>query len=86
MVFFFLSQIYGLFPSVYGSRYPRQVSEDDRSCRFPNSDEPDVFTAFRVKMVDLTGWGNSRAEGRVAPDFTDILGVLLQAEQVTGPV
>ncbi|NXQ00886.1 A2ML1 protein, partial [Vidua macroura] len=42
--------IYGLFPSVYNSRYPHQVSEDDRSCGFPNSDEPDVFTAFRVKM------------------------------------
>ncbi|NWS92759.1 A2ML1 protein, partial [Toxostoma redivivum] len=42
--------IYGLFPSVYNSRYPRQVSEDDTSCGFPNSDEPDVFTAFRVKM------------------------------------
>ncbi|XP_041270009.1 alpha-2-macroglobulin-like protein 1 [Onychostruthus taczanowskii] len=39
--------IYGLFPSVYNARYPRQVSEDDRSCGFPNSDEPDVFTAFR---------------------------------------
>ncbi|KAF1402138.1 Alpha-2-macroglobulin-like protein 1, partial [Spheniscus mendiculus] len=44
------SLIYGLFPSVYNSRYPHQVSEDDHSCRFPNSDEPDVFTAFRVKM------------------------------------
>ncbi|NWW27654.1 A2ML1 protein, partial [Falcunculus frontatus] len=42
--------IYGLFPSVYNSRYPRQVSEDDHSCGFSNSDEPDVFTAFRVKM------------------------------------
>ncbi|NXO11614.1 A2ML1 protein, partial [Oriolus oriolus] len=42
--------IYGLFPSVYNSRYPHQVSEDDHSCGFPNSDEPDVFTAFRVKM------------------------------------
>ncbi|NXL34638.1 A2ML1 protein, partial [Glaucidium brasilianum] len=42
--------IYGLFPSVYSSRYPHQVSEDDHSCGFPNSDEPDVFTAFRVKM------------------------------------
>ncbi|NXM13270.1 A2ML1 protein, partial [Ploceus nigricollis] len=42
--------IYGLFQSVYNSRYPRQVSEDDRSCGLPNSDEPDVFTAFRVKM------------------------------------
>ncbi|NWX65693.1 A2ML1 protein, partial [Promerops cafer] len=42
--------IYGLFPSVYNSRYPHQVSEDDHSCRFPSSDEPDVFTAFRVKM------------------------------------
>ncbi|NXN54236.1 A2ML1 protein, partial [Rynchops niger] len=47
------SLIYGLFPSVYNSRYPRQVSEDDHSCGFPNSDEPDVFTAFRVKMVDF---------------------------------
>ncbi|NWX16595.1 A2ML1 protein, partial [Aegotheles bennettii] len=44
------SLISGLFPSVYSSRYPRQVSEDDRSCGFQNSDEPDVFTAFRVKM------------------------------------
>ncbi|NWW91819.1 A2ML1 protein, partial [Rhynochetos jubatus] len=43
------SLIFGLFPSVYNSRYPHQVSEDDNSCRFPNSDEPDVFTAFRVK-------------------------------------
>ncbi|XP_009706176.1 PREDICTED: alpha-2-macroglobulin-like protein 1 [Cariama cristata] len=41
------SSIYGLFPSVYNSRYPRQVSEDDHSCGFPYSDEPDVFTAFR---------------------------------------
>ncbi|KFQ32829.1 Alpha-2-macroglobulin-like 1, partial [Mesitornis unicolor] len=47
--------VYGLFPSVYDSRYPHQVSEDDHSCGFPNSDEPDVFTAFRVKMVDLVG-------------------------------
>ncbi|XP_077030243.1 alpha-2-macroglobulin-like protein 1 [Agelaius phoeniceus] len=39
--------IYGLFPSVYNARYPHQVSEDDRSCGLPNSDEPDVFTAFR---------------------------------------
>ncbi|NXK50750.1 A2ML1 protein, partial [Chauna torquata] len=46
------SMIYGLFPSVYNSRYPREVSEDDHSCGFPNSDEPDVFTAFRVKMAD----------------------------------
>ncbi|NXS26787.1 A2ML1 protein, partial [Pomatostomus ruficeps] len=45
--------IYGLFPYVYNSRYPHQVSEDDHSCGFPNSDEPDVFTAFRVKMVDF---------------------------------
>ncbi|NXQ59526.1 A2ML1 protein, partial [Anthoscopus minutus] len=42
--------IYGLFPSVYNSRYPHQVSEDDHSCGSPNSDEPDVFMAFRVKM------------------------------------
>ncbi|NXG74960.1 A2ML1 protein, partial [Baryphthengus martii] len=44
------SLIYGLFPSVYSSRYPPEVSEDDHSCGFPNSDEPDVFTTFRVKM------------------------------------
>lgn len=55
--FFFplLSQIYGLFSSLYNFRYPHQVSEDDHSCGFPTSDEPDVFTAFRVKMVDLVG-------------------------------
>ncbi|NWW44204.1 A2ML1 protein, partial [Pedionomus torquatus] len=57
------SLIYGLFPSVYNSRYPHQVSEDDHSCGFPNSDEPDVFTAFRVKMVDLIGWDNLSTEG-----------------------
>ncbi|KFW85612.1 Alpha-2-macroglobulin-like 1, partial [Phalacrocorax carbo] len=50
------SLIYGLFPSIYNSRYPHQVSEDDHSCGFTNSDEPDVFTAFRVKMVDLVGF------------------------------
>ncbi|NXD86598.1 A2ML1 protein, partial [Halcyon senegalensis] len=44
------SLIYGLFPSVYSSRYPPQVSEDDHYCGFPNSDEPDAFTTFRVKM------------------------------------
>ncbi|NXO02968.1 A2ML1 protein, partial [Rhinopomastus cyanomelas] len=54
------SLIYGLFPSVYNSRYPRQVSEDDHSCGFPNSDEPDVFTAFRVKMVDLVEGSEER--------------------------
>jgi len=57
--FFLLSQVYGLFPFAYDSRYPRQVSEDDHSCVFPNSDEPDVYTAFMVKMVDLLGWDNS---------------------------
>nr|XP_009685485.1 PREDICTED: alpha-2-macroglobulin-like protein 1 [Struthio camelus australis] len=41
------SMIYGLFPSVYNSRYPHQVSEDDNLCGFPDSDQPDVFTAFR---------------------------------------
>ncbi|KAK2537734.1 alpha-2-macroglobulin-like protein 1 [Columba guinea] len=45
------SLIYGLFPSVYNSRYPRQVSEDDNSCGFPNSDEPDVFTTFRIQVT-----------------------------------
>uniref|UniRef100_A0A669QP53 Alpha-2-macroglobulin like 1 n=1 Tax=Phasianus colchicus TaxID=9054 RepID=A0A669QP53_PHACC len=41
------SMIHGLFPSIYNSGYPHQVSEDDNSCRFQNSDQPDVFTAFR---------------------------------------
>lgn len=67
--FFFFSQIYGLFPSVYNSGYPRQVSEDDHSCGFPNSDEPDVFTAFKVKMVDFVAWYNSWIEGIVAPQL-----------------
>ncbi|NWX05020.1 A2ML1 protein, partial [Caloenas nicobarica] len=49
------SLIYELFPTVYNPRYPRQVSEDDHSCGFPDSDEPDVFTAFRVKMIVLVG-------------------------------
>ncbi|NWV59687.1 A2ML1 protein, partial [Malurus elegans] len=44
--------IYGLFPSIYNSRYPHQVSEDHHSCGFPNSDEPDVFTAFRGRGQD----------------------------------
>ncbi|NWU83573.1 A2ML1 protein, partial [Onychorhynchus coronatus] len=48
--------IYGLFPSVYNSRYTHQVSEDDRSCGLPHSDEPDVFTAFRVKMERTNFW------------------------------
>ncbi|PKU31083.1 hypothetical protein llap_18613 [Limosa lapponica baueri] len=47
----FRNKIYGLFPSVYNSRYPHQVSEDDHSCGFPNSDEPDVFTAFRIRVT-----------------------------------
>ncbi|XP_072192295.1 alpha-2-macroglobulin-like protein 1 [Excalfactoria chinensis] len=41
------SMIYGLFPSIYNSGYPHQVSEDDNSCGFQNSDQPDVFAAFR---------------------------------------
>ncbi|NXL89085.1 A2ML1 protein, partial [Alectura lathami] len=45
--------VYGLFPSVRNSGYPPQVSEDDHSCGFPNSDEPDVFTGFRVKIADF---------------------------------
>ncbi|XP_010020446.1 PREDICTED: alpha-2-macroglobulin-like protein 1 [Nestor notabilis] len=51
------SLIYRLFPSVYNIRYPHQVSEDDQSCWFPNSDEPDVFTAFRemgLKIISNT--------------------------------
>ncbi|NWY63122.1 A2ML1 protein, partial [Chionis minor] len=50
------SLIYGLFPSVYNSRYPRQVSEEDHSCGFPNFDERDVFTAFKVKMERTSFW------------------------------
>ncbi|NXN90061.1 A2ML1 protein, partial [Bombycilla garrulus] len=56
--------VYGLFPFVYNSRYPCRVSEDDRSCGFPNSDEPDVFTAFRVKMVVLV-----ESRGQSSGDF-----------------
>lgn len=54
LLLFLLSQIYGLFPSIPStySGYPHQVSEDDNSCGFQNSDQPDVFTAFRVKIVD----------------------------------
>ncbi|KAJ7419867.1 alpha-2-macroglobulin-like protein 1 [Willisornis vidua] len=49
--------IYGLFPAVYNSRYPHQVSEDDRSCVFSDSDEPDVFTAFRNCFPSMgNGW------------------------------
>ncbi|XP_054019892.1 alpha-2-macroglobulin-like protein 1 [Dryobates pubescens] len=41
------SSIYGLFPSVFSSRYPPQVSEVDNSCGYPNVDEADIYTAFR---------------------------------------
>ncbi|XP_009071666.1 PREDICTED: alpha-2-macroglobulin-like protein 1 [Acanthisitta chloris] len=58
--------IYGLFPSVHNSRYPRQVSEDDRSCGFPNSDEPDVFTAFREMGLKIMSNTNIR-KPRVCP-------------------
>nr|XP_031361144.1 alpha-2-macroglobulin-like protein 1 [Lonchura striata domestica] len=58
--------IYGLFPSVYNSRYPRQVSEDDRSCGFPNSDEPDVFTAFREMGLKIMSNTNIK-KPRVCP-------------------
>ncbi|POI35095.1 hypothetical protein CIB84_001153 [Bambusicola thoracicus] len=53
------SMIYGLFPSIPStySGYPHQVSEDDNSCRFQNSDQPDVFTAFRdAKYVGYFNW------------------------------
>ncbi|PKK22305.1 alpha-2-macroglobulin-like protein 1 [Columba livia] len=60
------SLIYGLFPSVYNSRYPRQVSEDDNSCGFPNSDEPDVFTAFREMGLKIMTNTNIR-KPRVCP-------------------
>ncbi|XP_014795548.1 PREDICTED: alpha-2-macroglobulin-like protein 1 [Calidris pugnax] len=54
------SLIYGLFPSLYNSRYPHQVSEDDHSCGFPNSDEPDVFTAFREMGLKIMSNTNIR--------------------------
>ncbi|XP_071671350.1 alpha-2-macroglobulin-like protein 1 isoform X3 [Patagioenas fasciata] len=60
------SLIYGLFPSVYNSRYPQQVSEDDNSCGFPNSDEPDVFTAFREMGLKIMTNTNIR-KPRVCP-------------------
>ncbi|XP_010147954.1 PREDICTED: alpha-2-macroglobulin-like protein 1 [Eurypyga helias] len=60
------SLIYGLFPSVYNSRYPRQVSEDDHSCRFSNSDEPDVFTAFKEMGLKIMSNTNIR-KPRVCP-------------------
>ncbi|XP_009465518.1 PREDICTED: alpha-2-macroglobulin-like protein 1 [Nipponia nippon] len=63
------SLIYGLFPSVYNSRYPRQVSEDDHSCGFPNSDEPDVFTAFREMGLKIMSNTNIR-KPRVCPNTT----------------
>ncbi|NXA38214.1 A2ML1 protein, partial [Eudromia elegans] len=44
------SMIYGLFPSLFNSGYPHQVSEDGDLCGFSDSDHPDVFTAFRVIM------------------------------------
>ncbi|XP_009320150.1 PREDICTED: alpha-2-macroglobulin-like protein 1 [Pygoscelis adeliae] len=60
------SLVYGLFPSVYDSRYPHQVSEDDHSCGFPNSDEPDVFTAFREMGLKIMSNTNIR-KPRVCP-------------------
>ncbi|NWI96008.1 A2ML1 protein, partial [Pitta sordida] len=44
--------IYGLFPSVYNSGYPHEVSEVDHWCGFPDSGEPDVFTAFQVERSE----------------------------------
>ncbi|XP_010126406.1 PREDICTED: alpha-2-macroglobulin-like protein 1, partial [Chlamydotis macqueenii] len=60
------SLIYELFPSVYNSMYPRQMSEDDHSCRLPNSDEPDVFTAFREMGLKIMSNTNIR-KPRVCP-------------------
>ncbi|XP_066861691.1 alpha-2-macroglobulin-like protein 1 [Anser cygnoides] len=54
------SMIYGLFPSVSNSGYPRQVSEDDHSCGFPNSAEPDVFTAFKEMGLKIMSNTNIR--------------------------
>ncbi|KAM9388182.1 alpha-2-macroglobulin-like protein 1 [Phaethornis superciliosus] len=56
--------IYGLFPSVYNSRYPQQVSEDDNSCGLPNSYGPDVFTTFKevgLKIMSNTNIRKPRA-------------------------
>ncbi|XP_068873375.1 alpha-2-macroglobulin-like protein 1 [Aphelocoma coerulescens] len=58
--------IYGLFSSAYNSRYPHQVSEDDRSCGFPNSDEPDVFTAFQEMGLKIMSNTNIK-KPRVCP-------------------
>ncbi|RMC07527.1 hypothetical protein DUI87_17001 [Hirundo rustica rustica] len=58
--------IYGLFLSLYNSRYPRQVSEDDSSCGLPNSDEPDVFTAFREMGLKIMSNTNIK-KPRVCP-------------------
>ncbi|XP_051473048.1 alpha-2-macroglobulin-like protein 1 [Apus apus] len=55
-----------LFLSVYNSRRPPQVSEDDNSCEFSNSDEPDVFTAFREMGLKIMSNTNIR-KPRVCP-------------------
>nr|XP_009936164.1 PREDICTED: alpha-2-macroglobulin-like protein 1 [Opisthocomus hoazin] len=60
------SLVYGLFPFAYDSRYPRQVSEDDHSCVFPNSDEPDVYTAFMEMGLKIISNTNIR-KPRVCP-------------------
>ncbi|XP_010284558.1 PREDICTED: alpha-2-macroglobulin-like protein 1, partial [Phaethon lepturus] len=73
------SLIYGLFPPVYKSRYPREVSEDDNSCGFPNSDEPDVFTAFREMGLKIMSNTNIR-KPRVCP--TTPLSTMLQERAV----
>ncbi|XP_069721408.1 alpha-2-macroglobulin-like protein 1 [Phaenicophaeus curvirostris] len=52
--------VYALFPSLYNSRYPYQVSEEDYSCGFPDSDEPDVFTAFREMGLKIMSNTNIR--------------------------
>ncbi|XP_032302727.1 alpha-2-macroglobulin-like protein 1 isoform X5 [Coturnix japonica] len=52
--------IYGLFPSIYNSGYPHQVSEDDNSCGFQNSDQPDVFTAFMEMGLKIMSNTNIR--------------------------
>eukprot|EP00076_Gallus_gallus_P042135 XP_025007673.1 alpha-2-macroglobulin-like protein 1 [Gallus gallus] len=56
------SMIYGLFPSIPStySGYPHQVSEDDNSCGFQNSDQPDVFTAFREMGLKIMSNTNIR--------------------------
>ncbi|KYO44645.1 hypothetical protein Y1Q_0010454 [Alligator mississippiensis] len=46
------SVIYGLFPYIYRSGYPYQVSEDNY-CWFPDAQQPDVFTLFKAMGLKI---------------------------------